>query len=104
MLKKEEILQILQHYNTKNNASGFSIVSLFGSYARDENDIFSDIDLTYKINHEKFYKDDAFAKIAKIDDIKKELQKRLHKKVDLIPANTKNRLIKKNIKDEEIFI
>jgi len=104
MLNKEKILQILHRYNEKHNTNGFSLVSLFGSYARDENDIFSDIDLTYKINHEKFYKDDAFAKLAKIDEIKKELQNKLHRKVDLIPANTKNRLIKKNIKNEEIFI
>jgi predicted nucleotidyltransferase len=103
-LTKEEIINILHNTNTKYKGSGFELVSLFGSYARDTADMFSDVDLTYKINHNIFFKDDAFAKLAKIDEIKKELEKKLRKKVDLIPSNTKNPLIQKSLQEEQIAI
>lgn len=104
MLNKREILQNLHQYNLLHKEDGFTIVSLFGSYARDENDAFSDIDLTYKINHDIFFKDDAFAKLEKIDEIRKELQEKFHKKIDLIPDNTKNKSLQKYLLNEQIFI
>jgi len=104
MLKKEEIIDYLHHYNTEHKNDGFLFVSLFGSYARDEYDTFSDIDLTYNIDHEKFFKDNAFAKLSKIDEIKQTLQNKFHKKIDLIPENTKNKLIQKSLQKEQVFI
>ncbi|MCV6606688.1 MAG: nucleotidyltransferase domain-containing protein [Campylobacterales bacterium] len=104
MSKKEDIIAIVKSLNSKHQPSGFKIVSLFGSYARGCEDIFSDVDLTYSINHEIFYKDDAFAKLEKIESIKKELEKELHLKVDLISSNTKNKLILETLKKEQIFL
>jgi len=104
MLKKEEIIDYLHHYNAEHKNDGFVFISLFGSYARDEYDTFSDIDLTYKIDHEKFYKDDAFAKLLKIDEIKQNLQNKFHKRIDLIPGNTKNKFLQKNLQKEQVFI
>lgn len=104
MNTKNEILKNLTMLNKKYQNTGFKISSLFGSYARGTQDSFSDIDLTYSIDHEKFYKDDAFAKLAKIEEIKVELEKRFHTKVDLIPSNTKNTLIQESLKKEQILI
>lgn len=70
-MTKKEIIEYLHHFNAKNTPNGFKITSLFGSYARGTEDLFSDIDLTYKINHDIFYKDDAFAKLDAIAQIKK---------------------------------
>ena len=103
-MNKETILQNLHHFNDTHKNDGFVLVSLFGSYARGTEDMFSDIDITYKINHDIFFKNDAFAKLDKINDIKKELEKKVHKKVDLIPANTKNKQIQKTLKQEQIAI
>ncbi len=103
-MNKETILQNLHCFNDTHRNDGFVLVSLFGSYARGTEDIFSDIDITYKINHDIFFKDDAFAKLDRINDIKKELEKKFHKKVDLIPANTKNKQIQKTLKQEQIAI
>ena len=104
MSKKEDIITTIKSLNSKHQSSGFKIVSLFGSYARGCEDIFSDVDLTYSVNHEIFYKDDAFGKLEKIEDIRKELEEQLHLKVDLIPSNTKNRLIQETLEKEQIFI
>ena len=104
MLKKEKIIKSLQKFNIEHKDEGFVFISIFGSYARNENDIFSDIDLTYKINHDKFCKNDAFAKLLKIEEIKKTLEESFHKRIDLIPANTQNMMIKENIEAEQVFI
>jgi len=103
-MNKNIIIQDLSHLNHKYSKIGFQFISLFGSYANDTADKYSDIDLTYKINHNLFYKDDAFAKLQKIEDIKNELEKQFHKKIDLIPSNSKNIFIQENLLKEQIFI
>ncbi len=104
MFEKSKIIKSLQLFNYRHESEGFKIYSLFGSYARDTNDVYSDIDLTYKVNHDLFFKDDAFAKLAKIEDLKKELENTFHIKVDLIPANTKNYLLQESIQKEQILV
>ena len=104
MNTKNEIIKNLTLLNEKYQNSGFKISSLFGSYVRGTQDSVSDVDLTYIIDHDKFYKDDAFAKLAKIEEIKSELEKKFHTKVDLIPLNTKNTLIQESLKKEQILI
>jgi len=102
VLKK--IVEDLQNFNHQYEPNGFKIVSLFGSYARETNDFFSDIDLTYSVDSEIFYKNNAFEALSKLEKIKKELEGKFHKKIDLIPSNTKNYLIKQQLQKEQIFI
>ena len=104
MLDKNVILQNIQKTNSKYQTLGFKITGLFGSYSRNEQNEFSDIDLTYKIDHAIFYKDNAFKKLSKIEDIKKELEKVFLKKVDLIPENTKNRFMQESLEREKISL
>ena len=103
-MNKNTILKVLQSYNNSHKNNGFKFISLFGSYARGTEDVFSDIDLTYKIDHDVFYKNDGFAKLEKLEEIKKELESTLHKKIDMIPANTKNLLVQQNLNKEQISI
>ncbi len=103
-MDKKIILDTLHNFNDKYKDSGFEFISLFGSYARGTEDIFSDIDLTYKINYNKFYKDNAFAQLEKIQEIKKNLEKQFRKKIDLIPANTTNKIILSTLLEEQIMI
>ncbi|MDD2652134.1 MAG: nucleotidyltransferase domain-containing protein [Sulfurimonas sp.] len=104
MLSRENILKALKNFNEAHQEEGFRVVSLFGSYARGNADDFSDIDLTYKMDHERFFKDNAFAKLLKIEEFKEELQKELKKKIDFIPSNSKNSLIQQSLKNEEILV
>jgi predicted nucleotidyltransferase len=103
-MKKEDILQKVKEINKKYKDIGFKIVVLFGSYARGEEDAFSDIDLAYDINHKIFFKDNAFKKLLKIEDIKKELEKSFHKKVDLIPYKYINKKLEKSIESDKVLI
>ncbi len=102
MLTKKDILNILHQYNTQYKSNGFEFISLFGSYARGTQDVFSDVDVSYKIDHNVFFKDDGFAKLEKLNEIKKSLESKLHKKVDMIPNNTNNLLLQKSLVEEQI--
>ena len=91
-MTKEHILTKLKQVKPKLAKDGFLIVGLFGSVARDEQDEFSDIDIAYRIDYDKFSKKfkDGFSKILKIEETKEELEKLLKNRVDLISLNSNN--------------
>ncbi len=103
-MTRDKVLKYLHDFNEKHQKSGFRLVSLFGSYARGEDDLFSDIDITYTIDHDIFYKDDGFAKLRKTTDFKRELEVQLNRKVDLVPLNGINKFMQENLKKEQIAI
>jgi predicted nucleotidyltransferase len=100
----QKIIETLRHFNETTNEKGFKIVAIFGSYARGTQDTFSDIDLLYEIDHTLFYKDDAFAKLAALESIQKDLEQVFHKKIDLIPVNTKNKHLQNSLQKEKIAV
>ncbi len=101
---KKAIINTLQSFKEKYLFEGFEIVGVFGSYAKNQDDIYSDIDIAYKIDHNKFYKDDAFKKLFRIEEIKKELEDSLHKKVDIVSLNSDNKRLKNSILKEMVLI
>jgi predicted nucleotidyltransferase len=94
----------IRELKPKYKKEGLILLGLFGSYARGEEDPFSDIDIAYKIDHDKFYKDNAFKKLIRIEEIKKELESNLHKKVDIVSLNSNNQRLNESIKKEMVFI
>jgi len=91
MIDKTTIMQELKNLKPLYEDEGLILVGLFGSYAKDEQNSFSDIDIAYKMDYEKFsqkYKD-GFSKLLRIDDIKNNLTKRFNTKVDLVPDTNK---------------
>jgi len=90
-MEKVEILHTLTKAKEKYQDEGFILLGLFGSYAKETQDQYSDIDVAYTIEYDKFsqkYKD-GFSKILRIDEIRKELEKTFHTKVDLVPDSNK---------------
>jgi len=88
-MDKKDILIQLKKLKTKYEQEGLIILGLFGSYANDTQNKFSDIDVVYKLDYDTFsqkYKD-GFTKLLRINDIKSELQKIFKKKIDLVPGN-----------------
>ena len=87
MFDKNKILQILKQEKQKYQHIGINIVGLFGSYAKNKADKFSDIDVAYTIDYDKFsyfYKD-GFSKLEQINKIKNSLSSKFKKKVDFVP-------------------
>ena len=91
-MNKTDILVQLKNLKPKYEQEGLILLGLFGSYAKDTQNQFSDIDVAYKLNYDKFsqkYKD-GFAKLLRIDDIKAELQNIFRKEIDLVPDNNQS--------------
>ena len=94
MLNKDAIVSKLKELKPRYEDEGLILLGLFGSYARDSQSNFSDIDIAYKLDYDKFsqkYKD-GFSKLLRIDDIKSELQQTFKTKIDLVPDSNKKLL------------
>jgi len=92
MKTTKKILSTLKKLKPIYEKEGLILIGLFGSYAREEQDDFSDIDIAYEIDYKKFsikYKD-GFSKILRIEEIKQELEKVFKTKVDLVPNSNKS--------------
>ncbi len=105
-MDKSSILKTLQEQNNIYQKDGISLVGLFGSFANDEDDNFSDIDIAYKIDYPIFSKkfSDGFSKILKLEDIKNELEVLFHKKIDFVSLNSNNKTFIEHIKKELIYV
>ena len=81
-MQKEYIIKKLRLYKQKYQKEGLDIIGIFGSYARGEQDRFSDIDIVYHLDYDKFSKKykDGFSKLLKINNIKEELEREFKKK------------------------
>lgn len=90
-MTKRDILRQLKKLKPKYEKEGLILLGLFGSYANETQNSFSDIDIAYKIDYETFSKKykDGFSKLLRLEDIKKELQQNLKTKVDFVPDNNK---------------
>ncbi|MDF1877299.1 nucleotidyltransferase domain-containing protein [Sulfurimonas sp. SAG-AH-194-L11] len=89
---KKSILTTLKELKPTYEKEGLILLGLFGSYARDTQTKHSDIDLAYKLDYDKFslkYKG-GFAKLLRIDEVKKELQTIFNTRIDLVPDTNKS--------------
>lgn len=91
LMKKEEILNKLKELKPIYQQEGLEIVGLFGSYAKDNETQYSDIDIAYKLNYEEFSKKyvGGFSKLLRIDSIKNELKSIFKKEIDFVPDSNK---------------
>ena len=90
-MNKMDILNQLKKLKPIYEEEGLILLGLFGSYAKDTQTQYSDIDIAYRLDYDKFSKKyiGGFSKLLRIDDIKKELQNTFKTEVDLIPDNNK---------------
>jgi len=90
LMNKQEILEYLKSQQEQYSEKfGIKFIGLFGSFARDEADDESDIDILYEIKKDKKLSMFAYLKLLN------ELENNFHKKVDLV----RERTLKPQIKD-----
>jgi len=73
---------------------------IVGSFARGDFNENSDIDIIYSLKPEFLLKEDVFKIFNILEEIKKDLEKTLNKKVDLIDEASLNSIAKKYMKDK----
>ena len=90
-MQKEEILNKLKELKPKYQKEGLEILGVFGSYANDTQTKYSDIDIAYKLDYDRFSKNylGGFAKLIRIDSIKDELKSIFKKEIDFVPDTNK---------------
>jgi len=97
-MQQETILQYLKQVKPYYEKKGFIIEGLFGSYARDEANEESDIDILIEIDQKTT---DIYAKKR---FLKEDLETYFHKKVDLARKKYLTPLAKDAIKDDLIYV
>ena len=102
----QNIISLISDKKKKYLQEGFEIVGIFGSYARGNENKYSDVDIVYKLDYTTFDKQfkGGFSKLLRIEEIKDELQKLLHLKVDLVSLNPDNVRFIKNIGKDILYV
>jgi predicted nucleotidyltransferase len=104
-LAKSKILLKLKKMKHQLLDDGVEIVGVFGSFARNEETPDSDVDISYKLLKEVFFKKyKGFEAVSKIAEIKDDLSKKLNRKVDLISFENSNQDLVNNIKKDIVYV
>ena len=101
MLSKDLILDYLKNLKFKLKEDGIDEIGLFGSFAKDNADLYSDIDIVINTNKNfvKRYRGiDAF---IYLDELRENIRKTFKRKVDICD---KSGLKNKNILKEAIYV
>ncbi len=102
---KNSILKSLKSLQNKYKKYGFLIVGVFGSYARDEENKESDIDILYDVNELFLKKYSGWSAILQMESIKKDIQETLKiSTVDLASVDNNSITFQKMIKNELIYV
>ncbi len=82
-MQKDEILSYLKEFKNSSQDKLFTEIGLFGSYAKNQADIFSDIDITVKVDKTYLNEHDIWDYFGAINDIKIALLKRFNLQSDI---------------------
>ena len=90
-MNKNKILNKLKELKPIYQNEGLEILGVFGSYAKETNTKYSDIDIAYKLDYDKFSKKyiGGFSKILRINEIKDELKAIFKTEVDFVSDSNK---------------
>ena len=98
-MNKQDILNYLKSQQDKyNNEFGIKFIGLFGSFARDEANDKSDIDILYEIEENKKLSMFKYLKLIN------ELENNFHKKVDLVRETTLKPQIKNYVYQDLAYV
>ncbi|QOG12929.1 nucleotidyltransferase family protein [Arcobacter sp. FWKO B] len=84
---REYILSKLKELKPKFESDGVNILGLFGSYARNEENSSSDIDILIETTPIFMTKYRGLKAYVKLEEIKNILEKNFHKKIDIVDKN-----------------
>ena len=103
-MNRTELFDKLKTIKTKYEPEGFIILGVFGSYARGEETADSDIDLLYRCDEPLTVNYRGWEFFGFYEKVKNELETELGKKVDLADVDSLNRVGKKYILPELVYV
>jgi predicted nucleotidyltransferase len=96
---RSSIIDFLHEIKTELLNDGISEIGLFGSYARDEAGIYSDIDIAIKKESDYLSKRTAYDYFDEISKIKNLIKKKFHKNSDVFDLDSNSSMKDEIMKD-----
>ncbi len=103
MLNKENILTYLKEIKPLLEQDGIVSLGLFGSFAQNENNKNSDIDILIETSDTFINRYRGFEAFIKLEELRENISKKFHKKVDIFDKNSPNSRVKDIILKEVIY-
>ena len=102
-MQKDEILNYLKLFKNSSQNKLFKEIGLFGSYAKNQADMFSDIDIVVKVDNSYLKQHDIWDYFDAINEIKMAILKRFNLKSDVFDLESSSHLLEK-IKKDIIYV
>lgn len=94
MTDKTEILGYLKTIKPELRQEGIESLGLFGSFARDEANVNSDIDIVVKFENDFLQTKDAWAYFEAIDELKSLISQKFHTGCDVFDIDSRSHIAK----------
>ncbi len=103
-MNKIEILEYLKELKPSLENDGIVSLGLFGSYANDKFQNDSDIDILIETSDKFITKYRGWSAFTRLEEIKKQISKKLQKDVDIFDKSSPNSQIRDTILKEVIYV
>lgn len=100
----QELINTIKSLKEDLKIEGFLIEGIFGSYSRNEQGEFSDIDILYSLDDSFYEKYRGFKAISKLDEINDYLNTKIGITVDLTERSSLGEIGKKYILSEIAYV
>jgi len=104
ILKQHYILKTLKSLKPIFQKDGFIILGLFGSFARDEANLNSDIDILYELKEPFFQQNSGFSGFSKLNQIRDSFSEIFHLDIDICAKSGLSKTGEKYILNEVIYL
>lgn len=106
MITRDEILDFLLSQKAYLFSNGVTKLGLFGSYANNSADMFSDIDIVIETDGKNMTKKlgSSLSALVFLDDFKKEVSKHFNTKIDLCDTTSMSLSEKKKLTKGAIYV
>jgi len=100
---RENILSYLKEIKDELFHDGIVTIALFGSFARDEQSVYSDIDIAIKKERDYLKKRSAYSYFDEVEKIKMMMQQKFHRNSDVFDLDSDSSM-KQNIKKDLLYV
>ena len=100
---KKTILEYLKEIKSELLSDGIEKIALFGSFARDENSVYSDIDIAIAKDSDYLKNRSAYAYFDEINQIKTMIQKKFHRNIDIFDLDSDS-VMKQSIIEDLVYV
>lgn len=100
---KESILHYLKELKADFSEEGITAFALFGSFAKDTQTVYSDIDIAISKKNDYLSDNSSYSYFETIEKIKDKIRKKFHRNIDIFDLDSQSPL-KETIQKELIYV